>query len=151
MALQALIEGLTSEAFTNNTSGEVLGPVGASAATFEITPEWPIEHGLFEIGKRVERGFRRHPESTAAGLWATAPDLAKVLQTVLDSLHGKRRAILPLDLATRMAALQNRKSGLGVFIVPNRIIRHERRNHGFDAVMAAEFATGRIRTAAANR
>lgn len=151
MVLQALIEDITGEAFPTYTSRAVLQPIGASAATFAITPQAAFAHGSFESGQNVEGGFRRHPESAAAGLWATASDLAKILQAVLESLHRKRGAILPFELATRMITPVSQRSGLGVFVEPDRVIWHEGRNYGFDAIMAAELATGRVRAAVTNR
>lgn len=151
MVLQALIEDVTGEAFSDYTTRAVLQPVGASSATFAIMPRAAFAHGFYESGMPVEGGFRRHPESAAAGLWATASDLAKILQAVLDSLRGRGRAILPLELATRMITPISGQSGLGVFVEPGRVIWHEGRNYGFDAIMAADLATDRIRAALVNR
>ncbi|WP_306117006.1 MULTISPECIES: serine hydrolase [unclassified Roseovarius] len=151
MVLQALIEDVTGDAFSTYTSRAVLRPIGASRATYAIAPQVDIAHGTYESGQRVEGGFRRHPESAAAGLWATASDLARILQAVLDSLRRKRRAILPFELATRMITPVSHQSGLGVFVEPDRVIWHEGRNYGFDAIMAAELATGRVRAAVVNR
>lgn len=151
MVLQALIEDVTGEAFSKYTSRTVLQPIGASAATFAITPQAVFAHGSYESGRNVEGGFRRHPESAAAGLWATASDLAKILQAVLESLHHKRGALLPFALATRMITPVSQQSGLGVFVEPGRVIWHEGRNYGFDAIMVAELATGRVRAAVTNR
>lgn len=151
MVLQALIEDVTGEAFSTYTSKAVLQPIGASATTFAITPQAAFAHGTFESGGKVVGGFRRHPESAAAGLWATASDLAKILQAVLDSLHQRRRALLPFALASRMITPVRQQSGLGVFVEPGRVIWHEGRNIGFDAIMAAELATGQVRAAVANR
>lgn len=151
MVLQALIEDVTGEALSSYTSKAVLRPVGASAATFAIMPRAAFAHGFYESGMPVEGGFRRHPESAAAGLWATASDLAKILQAVLDSLRRRRRAILPFELATRMITPVGEQSGLGLFIEPGRVIWHEGRNFGFDAIMVADLATDRVRAAVVNR
>ncbi len=151
MVLQTLIEDVTSEACSTYTSRAVLQPVGAPSATFAITPQAAFAYGYYDSGQGVEGGFKKHPESAAAGLWATASDLAKIIQAILDSLRRRRRAILPFELATRMVTPVSGQSGLGVFVEPDRVIWHEGRNHGFDAVMAAELATGRVRSAVANR
>ncbi len=151
MVLQALIEDLIGEAFSTYASRAVLRPVGASSATFAITPQAAFAHGSYESGQPVEGGFRRHPESGAAGLWATASDLANILQSILDSLRETRHAILPVELATRMITPVSQQSGLGVFVEPGRVIWHEGRNYGFDAIMVADLAKGQIRAAVANR
>lgn len=70
---------------------------------------------------------------------------------VLRYFRRGRRAILPFELATRMITPMSGQSGLGVFVEPGRVIWHEGRNYGFDAVMAADLATGRVRAAVANR
>lgn len=151
MALQALIEDVTGEAFSTYATRAVLQRVGASTATFAIRPQGSIAHGFFEEGQPVVGGFRRHPESAAAGLWATAADLAKILQAVIDSLRRNRYAVLPLELAQRMITPASGQSGLGVFVEPDRVIWHEGRNYGFDSIMAAELTTGRVRAAVTNR
>ncbi len=151
MVLQALIEDVSGQDFATYLSRNVLEPVGASKATFAIVPKQAFAHGSFRNGQPVKGGFMRHPESAAAGLWATASDLAKVLQAVLDSLNRTRHAILPIELAERMITPVRRRAGLGVFVSSGRAIWHEGRNHGFDAIMAAELATGRVRAAVTNR
>lgn len=151
MVLQTLIEDLTGMDFATYTAAEVLNPIGANRATFALVPTTAIAHGSYENGAPLIGGFRRHPESAAAGLWASASDLAKVLQAVLRSLSGARDALLPAQLALRMVTPMVWRSGLGVFVSPSATVYHEGRNHGFDSVMAVELKTGRIRAAVANR
>lgn len=151
MVLQAIMEDVTGKDFASYTTTEVLDPIGATRATFAIEPATAIAHGSYENGQLVKGGFRRHPESAAAGLWATASDLAKVLQAVLQSLNGTRNAIIPVALAQRMVTPVNGRSGLGVFVNRHAVISHQGRNYGFDSVVAAELETGRIRAAVTNR
>ncbi|WP_298838271.1 serine hydrolase [uncultured Roseobacter sp.] len=151
MVLQALIEDVSGKAFGAYTAEEVLKPVGASAATFAITPPDHFAHGSFGNGRPLPEGFRRHPESAAAGLWATASDLARVFQAVLHALGGARHAIIPVVLAERMVTPVSEGSGLGVFISRGTTIWHQGRNLGFDSVVAAELGTGRVRAAVTNR
>ena len=149
--LQALIEDVTGETFANYTTRAVLRPVGASAATFAITPLAAFAHGYHDSGQLVAGGYRRHPESSAAGLWAAAADLVKLFEAVLFSLQRKPRALLPFELASRMVTPVSQQSGLGVFVEPGRVIWHEGRNYGFDSIVAAELTSGRIRAALTNR
>ncbi len=151
MVLQALIEDVTGTSFAGYTEAQVLNPIGAPHATFMIKPTAPFAHGSYEDGQPLLGGFRRHPESAAAGLWATAADLARVLQAVLYAVRGTPNAILPVELAQRMVTPVSLGSGLGIFVTPERTISHEGRNYGFDSVMAAELDTGRIRVAVTNR
>lgn len=151
MVLQILIEDVTGTDFATYTVREVLAEIGAPRATFDIKPALEFAHGSYENGQAVAGGFRKHPESAAAGLWATASDLAHILQAVLHSLQGAKGAILPAELARRMVTPTIGHSGFGIYVGPGNIISHEGRNHGFDSVMSAEVETGRVRTAVTNR
>lgn len=149
--LQMMIEDVTGTDFATYTMAEVLYPAGAPRATFAITPDAPFALGSFDTGRPVPGGYRRHPESAAAGLWATATDLAKILRAVMRSLSGANDAILPVELAQRMITPVCAESGLGIFVYPGAVIAHSGRNFGFDSVMAAELETGIIRTAMTNQ
>lgn len=149
--LQAVIEDVTGTDFATYTTAEVLRPVGAPRATFAIRPTAPFAYGAFENGQPVPGGFRRHPESAAAGLWATALDLAKVLHAVVRSVNGASDAIIPVALAQRMITPVAAQSGLGVFVRPGAIIEHTGSNYGFNAVMAADLNTGTVRAAVTNQ
>lgn len=151
MILQALIEDITGQDFASYTHAEVLTPIGAGKATFAIRPKAPFAHGSLENGQPLAGGFKRHPESAAAGLWASATDLAKILQSILHSLQDAPGALLPAALARRMVTPVVWQSGLGIFVSPDAVISHEGRNYGFDAVMAAELTSGTIRAAVTNR
>ncbi len=150
-ALQALIEDVTGTEFATYTTQHVLKPAGATRATFDIEPSLPIAHGLYDDGRPLPGGFKRHPESAAAGLWATATDLAKIMQSVVQALHSDQGALLPATLAQRMITPMGGQSGLGLFVYPGPIIAHSGRNDGFDSVMTADLTTGRIRTALTNQ
>lgn len=151
MVLQALIEDVSRRSFADYTMAEVLRPVGAPRASFAITPKSSFAHGFFEDGRPVPGGYRRHPESAAAGLWASASGLARIYQAILKSLSGARHAILPVALAERMVTPVAQGAGLGVFVSTGPVIYHQGRNFGFDAVVAAELNTGRVRAAVTNR
>lgn len=151
MVLQTLIEDVTGTNFATYTAAQVLEPIGAERATFAIEPEAAFAYGSYENGQSLPGGFKRHPESAAAGLWATASDLAQVLHAVLNSVRGAKNAMLPAELARRMVTPMSGRAGLGVFVGPGRTISHEGRNFGFDSIMVAELDTGRIRTAVTNR
>lgn len=151
MVLQSLIEDITGTDFATYTTNEVLRPVGASHATFAITPTRPFAYGSYENGQALEGGYMRHPESAAAGLWATASDLANLFHGVLQALAGARHAIIPMALAERMVTPVCRKVGLGVFVSAGPTISHEGRNFGFDSIVAADLNTGQVRAAVTNR
>ncbi len=149
--LQTLIEDVTGIDFANYAEAKVLRPAGATRATFAITPSAPFAHGTFDNGRPVPGGYRRHPESAAAGLWATAADLAKIMQAIVLSLRGASGALLPVSLAERMVAPVSAGVGLGVFVHPGPIIEHTGANYGFNSVMAANLVTGTVRTGMVNQ
>ncbi len=151
LVLQRVIEDVTGTDFASYTTAEVLQKIGAPRATFAIEPAGVFAHGYYVNGEPLVGGYKRHPESAAAGLWATASDLVKVLQSILLSLDGAPNAIIPTELAQRMVTPVSQESGLGIFVDPNGAISHDGRNHGFDSVMVAELGTGRIRAAVTNR
>jgi len=151
MVLQALIEDVAGVKFERYTREEVLIPIGSPQATFQIKPKSTFAFGVHEDGTPLKGGFRRHPESAAAGLWATASDLVRILQAIILALKGNRSAVIPTPLALRMVTPVHSQSGLGIFITPQRVISHNGRNYGFDSVMAAKLDTGRIRAAVTNQ
>ena len=151
MVLQSLIEDITGTGFASYTSDEVLKPVGASHATFDIAPTRPFTHGSDENGEELEGGFMRHPESAAAGLWATASDLANLFHAVLHALDGARHAIIPVALAERLVTPVSQGAGLGVFVSSGPTISHQGRNFGFDSIAAANLKTRQVRAAVTNR
>jgi CubicO group peptidase (beta-lactamase class C family) len=151
MVLQALIEDVTGKNFATYTEAEVLTRVGAPRATFAMKPTAAFAYGSYQDGRALDGGFRRHPESAAAGLWATASDLARIMEAIVNSLRGVHGAIMPVALAQRMVTPLGWRSGLGVFVNPGATISHEGRNHGFDSIMVAELETGRIRAAVTNQ
>ncbi len=150
-ALQLLIEDTTGMDFADYVKAQVLDPIGAPHATFALHPTAPFAHGYYEDGQMLPGGYRRYPESAAAGLWATASDLARVMQAILKSLDGAPDAIIPVELAQRMVTPVSDESGLGIFVNPGVIMWHDGRNQGFDSLMVADPNTGRIRAAVANR
>jgi CubicO group peptidase (beta-lactamase class C family) len=64
-------------------------------------------------GAPVEGGWRMHPEIAAAGLWSTAPDLARFGVAVLRAIRGDRGALLGSAIARDLATRQIGDWGLG--------------------------------------
>ncbi|MEM1078889.1 MAG: serine hydrolase domain-containing protein [Pseudomonadota bacterium] len=149
--LQCLIEDVTDMAFAAYASKAVLIPVGARHATFDLHPRAHHAQGLLETGDPLDGGFRRHPESAAAGLWASATDLVQIMRAILISLSGAPGALLPAPLAQRMIVPVTPNVGLGVLVKPGEVIWHDGRNEGFEAAMAGDLVTGRARAGVTNR
>lgn len=151
MVLQKVIEDVTGTDFGTYAHKQVLVPTGARRATFALEPSVAFAHGYFENGQPLAHGYKRHPESAAAGLWATASDLAKILHAIVLSSVGAQNAVIPPALAKRMITPVHSQSGLGLFIRSDNVISHDGRNHGFDSFMTAELKTGRIYAVVTNR
>lgn len=149
--LQCLIEDVAGESFAQYASANIFGPIGATAATFELKPRSAYALGVLENGQPVAGDFVRHPESAAAGLWATAADLVKIMQSILVSLNGDDAALLPPDLARQMITPVTRGVAHGVFVDAEGVISHDGRNEGFEAAMAADPVSGRVRAGVTNR
>ncbi len=143
--LQCLIEDVTDESFSSYTSTNVLNPIGATAATFELEPRTPYARGFLENGQPISGGFVRHPESAAAGLWASATDLVRIMRSILVSLNGDSAALLPADLARQMITPVTPGVAHGVFVEPGETIGHDGRNDGFESAMLADLVSGRVR------
>lgn len=149
--LQAMIEDATATPFADFAHEAVLRPIGSPHATFALRPGTDFAMGYRSNGKVLEGGFRRHPESAAAGLWATASDLVRVMQAILASLQDKPDGILPSSLARRMVTPIKGQAGLGVFARPGRQIWHDGRNEGFDSIMTVDLQTGVIQAGVTNK
>lgn len=151
MVLKSLIEEVTGKDFAIYTANEALRPVGAFQATFAIATTRPFAHGYYEKGQPLEGGFMRHPESAAAGLWATASNLANLFCAILQALAGARHAIISAALADRVVTPVSQGSGIGIFVSSDQTNSHEGRNLGFDSIVAAALSTGRVRAVVTNR
>lgn len=149
--LQCLIEDVSDESFGRYTAEKVLNPIGARHATFDLEPQRAHADGFWEDGQPIPGGFVRHPESAAAGLWASATDLVRIMQSILVSLSGDSEALLPQDLARQMIMPVAAGVAHGVFVEPGVAISHDGRNEGFESAMAAHLVTGRVRAGVTNQ
>lgn len=149
--LQCLIEDVADSSFRAYASEMVLRPIGAGEATFELEPDRERAGGHLADGRRLPGGFVRHPESAAAGLWASATDLVTIMRSILDSLNGDTDALLPQNLALQMITPVSAGVAHGVFVDPGETIGHDGRNEGFESAMIADLNSGRIRAGVTNR
>lgn len=149
--LQCLIEDVSNESFGRYAAENVLNPIGATHATFDLEPQRAHADGYWEDGEPLPGGFVRHPESAAAGLWASASDLVRIMRSILVSLSGDSAALLPKELAMQMITPVSAGVAHGVFVEPGVAISHDGRNEGFESAMAAHLVTGRVRAGVTNR
>jgi CubicO group peptidase (beta-lactamase class C family) len=148
--LQLLAEEVTGRSFAEVARTQVLEPLGAGRASFALEPAGDIAHGHRDDGSPLAGGYRRHPESAAAGLWATAADLARIMQGLMASVAGAPGALLPQDLALRMVTPVRGHAALGVFSDRGRAVWHDGTNAGYRALVTADFETMRVAAGVAN-
>jgi CubicO group peptidase (beta-lactamase class C family) len=135
LVMQKLVEDTVDEKFTDYMREAVLRPLGMIHSTFQImqpTPGFATAHQ--SNGRPVVGRWHRHPESTAAGLWTTAADLARFIIELQESRVGKSNRVLSQTIVETMLASQMETAGLGVFIGGNGLARrftHSGANVGF--------------------
>lgn len=142
------IEDLTGAPFDEVLEQWVLGPVGMAHATFstplpaELHPE--VAHAHSPAGQVVEGGWRNHPEQAAAGLWASATDLALFLIEIAKGYRGKSDFLASELIAELLAepiedhAFGFRLQGEGDTLT----ITHYGGNVGYRAGMTLHLASG---------
>ncbi|WP_051450882.1 non-ribosomal peptide synthetase [Actinospica robiniae] len=104
--LQQLIEDRTGTPFADLIRELVLDPLGMAGSGFE--PDFPsrcgrpVAAGHDEAGVPVPGGWRVRPDTAAAGLWTTAPDLARAVIEVRSAYLGDGGRVLTRELAAEM-------------------------------------------------
>ena len=84
---QILLEDVTGRPFAELAQKHVLEPLGMSESTFDpYTPDGACGH---RGGTSVEGGRHVYPEAAAAGLWTTAPDLARLTIALAAAAAGR--------------------------------------------------------------
>jgi CubicO group peptidase (beta-lactamase class C family) len=140
--LQLLMEDVTGEPFAAWMKREVLVPAGMPASFFGALPDAPL--ALAAAGHRQGRvidGLRTtHPEQSAAALWTTPSELARLsigLQRVLagDSVPWLARTRLVEAL---QPSLPGAPSGLGFTLDGGDFFGHDGSNAGFEARWRAD-------------
>jgi CubicO group peptidase (beta-lactamase class C family) len=90
-----------------------------------------------EGGKAVPGRWHIYPEMAAAGLWATASDLARFVIAIQKAAAGESNPVLSQAMTRLMLTKQLANGGLGLFLEGTRtpLFMHEGRDEGFDALM----------------
>lgn len=98
----------------------VLRPLGMTQSTFdvELSPSQRVRAatGHAADGQPVPGGWRRYPESAAAGLWTTPTDLAQIVLEVQRAADGAAGKVLSHDSAERMLTRGLGEYGLGLYV-----------------------------------
>ena len=142
--LQQAMDDVTGEPFADYMARTVLRPLGMRSSTFAL--ELPgADRANAATGhtgptlRPLAGDADRFPASAAAGLWATAGDLARFYLGVQHALKGEPDAILPLTLARAMVADEHGDNHGLAFLVGGKPPRfgHNGWHDGFCAVSVA--------------
>lgn len=98
----------------------VLRPLGMTQSTFDValSPSQRVRAatGHTADGQPVPGGWRRYPESAAAGLWTTPTDLAQIVLEVQRAADGAAGKVLSHGSAERMLTRGLGEYGLGLYV-----------------------------------
>ena len=148
--LQQLLVDVSGKPFAALMQETVLGPLKMNTSTFEQSPPMAdIAKGHYAGGEPVTGGYRAHSGEAAAGLWSTAPDLARFAASIQQAVAGKPGTLLTQEMATQMLQPQLRDCvrcwGLGFEILGQGAeswFTHDGINTGFDSKLIAHSSSG---------
>ena len=106
--MQVALTDLTGQPFADFMQATVLGPLGMTGSSYRQPPpgEWEPRLARAHGGNGQRMGARWHvyPEQSAAGLWTTPSDLARVVIEVQAAVRGPRGAVLTQHGAREMTS-----------------------------------------------
>jgi CubicO group peptidase (beta-lactamase class C family) len=156
---QLMTTDVTGENFPALMKRLVLDPAGMKRSTYENplpqSREREAASGHERFDTPVPGRFHIYPEMAAAGLWTTAPDLARWALAVTRAYNGDARSVLSPAMARQMVSRQQQQQppfgngywGLGVGVEgegDSISFRHGGRDEGFvaNAVMWPKLGKG---------
>jgi len=143
---QAMLDASGAASFDALVRSRVFEPAGMVDSFYALDPPDAVvdrvSSGTFD-GEALTQGWQRHPEHAAAGLWATAADLGRMMVAFSASLTGADEALVPQATARQMTtpvmATGDGAVGVGWFLdraeAPS-VYRHNGRNIGYAADVA---------------
>ena len=150
--VQQLVMDATGKPFAQEMSELVLAPLGMKDSTFEQ----PLPTSRFaqaatghnSRARPVPSKWHVYPELAAAGLWTTAPDLARYLIAIQKAYAGQAGAVIGRDTARDMLRAQSKDGpGLGLYVYGDDATGsfvHDGSNNGFRTrILATKAAGGR--------
>jgi CubicO group peptidase (beta-lactamase class C family) len=118
--VEQLLEDVTGESFAKLMHDGVLEPLGMSHSTFEQPLRDTLRSNValpyHADGTPIAGGPHVYPEQSAAGLWTTPSDLARLALSISRDLHGERQGVISADLARTMVTPARQHYGLGLEI-----------------------------------
>nr|WP_279158790.1 serine hydrolase [Pseudomonas corrugata] len=118
--VQLMVTEATGQSFGQYMQRAVLDPLGMTHSTFDVDLS-PRQRALAATGFSAEGtpvagGWRRYPESAAAGLWTTPTDLAQVVLEVQRAADGAAGKVLTHASAQPMLTRGLGEYGLGLYV-----------------------------------
>lgn len=149
--MQLLMADVLNESFETFMQTRVLDVLGMKSSTYVQSPPTALAarraSGHRPGGERIPGKLHTYPEMAAAGLWATASDLAQYLVYVQGAVRGEANSLLDPSLAKEMVTRQQGgRHGLGPVIYEiGEFARfgHDGVDEGFDASMVGYVAQGK--------
>lgn len=115
--VQLLMTDVMKRPYHEVLRDSVLAPIGMNHSTYEqpLPPERDrtAARGHDRTGAARDVKWHVYPELAAAGLWTTAPDLARFGIELQQSLHGRSNRVLTRAVASEMAS----PVGVGPFAI----------------------------------
>jgi CubicO group peptidase (beta-lactamase class C family) len=146
--LQLLLEEVTATPFADLLQELVLEPLGMVNSTFAqpLPAPWRDKAAtghLYCTGDAVPGRWRVHPELAAAGLWSTAPDLARFVLDMQASLqHDQGRLLRQATVQEMLTPQGDPQMGLGFFLRSGARFEHGGDTEGYSALFTAFMETG---------
>ncbi len=148
--VQLLLMQVAATPFPQLLQELVLDPIGMERSSFRqpLPREWDAvtATGHDGAGRPIEGRRRVFPEMAAAGLWSTAPDLARFAIEVQRSLHGRSNKVLTREMTQQMLTRYLGDYGLGLALGGSgghvTTFSHAGANEGFTCMMFAYADTG---------
>jgi CubicO group peptidase (beta-lactamase class C family) len=147
--LQQLMSDASGQPFARLMQDLVLAPLDMRHSTFEQTLPAALSSAAAAghvDGQPLPGGRHIYPELAAAGLWTTAPDLARFAIGLQGAFQGRPGSVISQQMTKEMMSRQIRAEGLGLFVMgtDNRApsLWYAGRNRGFDSFLWFAPASG---------
>ncbi|MFK7983438.1 MAG: serine hydrolase, partial [Saprospiraceae bacterium] len=144
--MQQMMIDVTGKTYPEIMQAQVLGPIGMTKSTFaQPLPADQLKNaatGYVPNGSMTKGERHTYPEMAAAGLWTNAPELAKFVIDLQQTLKGNSEKVLSQAMAKQMVtAVEGDFIGLGIFLKEGRF-GHGGWNEGFSSEMTGHIEDG---------
>lgn len=136
--MEKMVEDVSGLPLEKYMEKHVLKPIGMERSTYaQPLPKekYAYASAAFDKnGEMIEGAWHNYPEQAAAGLWTTAPDLAKYCIAIQNGLTGEENDILSQEMIEKMLTKHQFNWGLGPQLRgegDSLIFQHSGRNAGF--------------------